>query len=156
MTDIAAKVPKPKISRDELRFRVIAGSALVLAAILLFIAFSRADTSQGDQISQTGTSSELVERLTPGRGDEALSQATVEIDLVAGWTGTFIIDGKAIGSGDDGFVERVELGQLVFTPGKGRIVETWAKGSANCVTARVHKLSDPSTTRDVSWCFDVL
>jgi hypothetical protein len=147
---------RARLPRGETPYRVAVVVILVAVAALLTAAYLASDTDTGDDVARSGGSSEFVDRLTPGRDEEVLSQASVEIDLAAGWTGFFVIDGQEVRTESDGLVTRPELAQLGFTPGEGKVLDEWPSG-VNCVTARVWRQADgEASARNVSWCFDVL
>jgi hypothetical protein len=146
----------PTERTSDLRYRVAVAAILCVVAALLVGAYLTSVTDDDADVTQSGDADDFVENLTPGRGDEVLSQTSVEIDLAAGWTGYLVIDGQEVRTAEDGLVVRSELAQLAFTPGDGKVLEEWPSG-VNCVSARVWRLVDgEDAARTETWCFDVL
>ena len=104
--------------------------------------------------STSVTKPESVERLIPASGDEVLRQASVGVDLAAGYDAYLIINGVEIRSAADGLSKDLGTGRVEFTPGEGKPV-TALQPEQNCVVAIVWKQSEgPDRSEPVSWCFD--
>jgi hypothetical protein len=138
------------------RERVIVVVVLAVALALGVVAYLTAETDDPDaDVTRSGGTEQVVERLTPGRGDQALQQETVGIDLTAGWTGILVIDGTEVRTADNGLIARPELNQLFFTPADGLVVERWPAGT-NCVAARVWRVDESEDqAQTINWCFEV-
>ena len=138
---------------------LVAGAAFT-AAIVTADADGPAEVSRSgsDQIGggQTGTTRlVIVEELSPDRGDEALSQQSIQIDLAAGFAvSTFQVNGITIPASELDL--RPELAITSFTPDEGKAVEELDAGT-NCVSAVIYRLADGRgiNTRTERWCFEV-
>jgi hypothetical protein len=138
------------------RERAIVVVVLAVALALGVVAVLSAETDDPSaDVTQSGGTDEIVEALQPGRGDQALQQAQVGIDLASGWTGILVIEGTEVRDREDGLVERPELNQLFFTPDDGLVVERWPAGTS-CVAARVWRLAESEErSQTINWCFEV-
>lgn len=103
--------------------------------------------------STSVTKPESVERLIPASGDEVLRQASVGVDLAAGYDAYLIINGVEIRTPEDGLTKDLGVGRVEFTPGEGKPVTALAP-ERNCAIAIVWKQSEgPTRSEPVSWCF---
>lgn len=133
---------------DGLR-RVIVVAGVVVAIALMVVAVNQ---SQDDPVAQV-TNVSAVERLIPGRGDLAVRQAQVGIDLAPGYTGVLLVNGTEI---PEDQIERVEpLNEMYFTPREGNEIEAFEPGEV-CVTAIYWRIgADREAGDSTRWCFDV-
>lgn len=97
------------------------------------------------------TIDQVVEELFPGAGDEVLSQNTVGIDLVDGYTAELTINGTAI---PESQLRRVEaLNQVTFRPDEGKVINK-LRADQNCATALYWPLAQGrAAARSYTWCF---
>lgn len=126
---------------------------MTLGVIVAIAALALALTRSEDDPTAQITEGNAVERLIPGRGDLAVRQAQVGIDLTTGYTGVLIVDGVEI---PEDQIERIEpLNEMYFTPREGNEIESFEPGPV-CVRAVYWRLGEgrdrASSTR---WCFDV-
>jgi hypothetical protein len=140
------------LERDVPR-RIIFGLLLVGAAALLWWA------TQDDRPSgSTGpTRDPAIEAVFPSDGSDVLRQAEAGIDLVEGYRASLTANGTAIPeneitgvpSGD----RQPALARYAFTPGDGKVIDTWITGQ-NCVTATYWPAdSGPGLSTSYTWCF---
>lgn len=154
MTDPAAD-PTPRLPPrppSSWRYRAGVAAALAAAGLALFLGVRATDTD--DPSPTVGGRPDVVERVVPRQGAEALRQVEVGVDLAAGYEGGLILNGTAIPTDELRLVP--EQNQVWFAPGPGRTFETLPTGQ-NCVTAVVFKSEDGPGPGNLSfqWCFDV-
>lgn len=151
MTDPTTHLPSPQ--RSSLRYRLVVTAALAAAVAALVAGVRATDTSDQDPVSVNGRP-DVVERLQPRNGAEALQQAEVGIDLAPGYEGALMLNGTAIPTGELRIVP--EQNQVFFAPGPDRTFEALPSGT-NCATAVVWRSADGRGTADLTfqWCFDV-
>lgn len=113
------------------------------------------DASDDDGIARSGGTDAFVEQLLPAEQSQAVQQATVGIDLAAGWEGTLVVDGRQIPP--DQLNVRSALNRVEFTPGEGKVFSSLPSGRL-CVRAIVWetRVGQADGARDVNWCFDVV
>lgn len=119
---------------------------LVLAGLLVgFLAVVVRDNPTPPTIDQ------VVEELFPARGDEVLSQSTVGIDLIEGYTAELTINGVAI---PESQLRRVEaLNQVTFRPDDGNVLAK-LQPDQNCAVALYWPLAQGrAAARSLTWCF---
>jgi hypothetical protein len=128
-------------------WRVVVAVSLAVAAVALVL-FITVDGSDDEPVTV-----QAVEQLIPGRGDQAIRQARVGIDLTAGHTGVLVINGIEI---PEDQLERVEpLNQIYFQPGEDKEIEAFEPGEV-CVVAIYWQIGqDREGGERVRWCFDV-
>lgn len=135
------------------------GRLLVILAVLLGLvglvyAFSLVETGDGSDdvaVSESGP----VERLIPPRGSEILAQEAVGVDLRPGWTGVLVVNGIEIPEDQVDTANLASLGQILYTTGEGKAVETFAAGE-NCVEAITWRVDETrANSRTTRWCFNV-
>lgn len=143
--------PSPPAS--SLRYRLTVAAAIAVAAIALLAGIRATKTGDGSTILVNGRP-DVVERLVPAQGAEALQQAEIGIDLAPGYEGGLVLNGTAIPTDELRIVR--EQNQVFFAPGQGRTFEALPSGS-NCVTAIVWRSADGRGPGDLTfqWCFDV-
>jgi hypothetical protein len=96
-----------------------------------------------------------VEALIPPEGSEILRQEPVGVDLRPGWTGTLVVNDQEIPNGQLQTDNLESLGQILYTPGDGKVVERYDAGQ-NCATAIIWRVEESrASSRTVSWCFNV-
>lgn len=128
-------------------------AVLVIGALAGIVVAVMVASTGGDRTSETLP--DYVDRLIPASGSEILSQATIGIDIAAGYDAYLIVDGKEIKTPADGLVKQLGTGLVQFTPGEGRPVTSLPSGR-NCVTAMVWEAVDGErTAKPTNWCFDV-
>ncbi len=143
----AAPTPPPTPLAQRL---AIAG--LLLVGLVGLVVTGVLATTGNDSTSSAAPDS--VDRLVPASGAEVLTQATVGIDVAAGYDAYLIINGVEIRSAADGLSKDLGTGRVEFTPGEGKPV-TALQPEQNCVVAIVWKQSEgPDRSEPVSWCFD--
>jgi hypothetical protein len=150
VADPPANTADPKPPHSPAVRRLVLGLAL-LAAIGLFVLAGRMmDTGSSGNVSVSG---DVVERLIPADGDEALSQSPVALDLATGWgLELLVLNGTEVPEIE--WDVTAPLGLYEFLPADGKSVEALRTGE-NCATATIFRLADLSNTRVVTWCFDV-
>lgn len=127
-------------------FRKLAVPVLVLAGLVMgVLAVVVRDNTEPPTID------EVVEELFPGAGDEVLSQSTVGVDLVEGYTAELTLNGTEI---PESQLRRVEaLNQVTFRPDEGQII-TKLRADQNCATALYWPLAQGrAAARSYTWCF---
>ncbi len=129
--------------------RVVTG-VLVLAALSAFV-FAFTIGPGNTDIAVTG---DVVERLVPAQGSQALRQTEVGIDLAPEWTAVLIVNGTEI---PEDQLRRVEAqNEVYFQPGEGKDIEAFEPGTI-IVEAEIWRTA--SETRDdartVTWRFGV-
>jgi len=113
-------------------------------------------TAQGDNSAAAGGAPpprSIVELRAPTPDSAVLSQAQLLIDLATGYSASFVINGVTIP--DDELQLRTELGQVIFNPGPGNVIERFPAGR-NCVQADIYRID--GVEEDVPperWCFQV-
>jgi len=127
------------------RIIVAAGLAVAALAIVLLVTVGGSDDEPA--------SAQAVEQLIPGRGDQAIRQARVGIDLAPGYTGVLVINGVEI---PEDQLQRVEaLNQIYFQPGEDKEIDAFEPGAV-CVVAIHWRIGeDRGAGQPVRWCFDV-
>lgn len=138
---------------DTLRRGLVVLAVLALLAGVVF-AFTLVDTDDGtNDIAVTDAGP--VEQLIPPRDSEILRQEAVGVDLRPGWTGVLIVNGVEIPEDQVDDDNVASLGQLLYTPGAGKVIERFEAGE-NCVTAVVWRVQESrADSRNVPWCFNV-
>jgi hypothetical protein len=131
--------------------RRVAITFLVLACIGALVVAAN-HTKTGDQtIAESGSG--IVEQLIPTPNSNVLQQAQVGIDLVSGWTGVLLINGREIP--EDQLTRRPELYQVLYLPEDGKDIEQLPQGKV-CVEALVWPVDQTrADARPISWCFNV-
>jgi hypothetical protein len=76
-----------------------------------------------------------VESYAPGDGDLVVQPIKVIIDLLPGYTATFVIDGQTIP--EDQVDSIIETGRHQFEPGSGKVIERWSPGDHTVVATYV-------------------
>lgn len=134
----------------------------IVAALVGLVWVANTATTGSDAASQSLP--DEVDRLIPVSGGTILRQATVGIDVADGYTANLTIDGVTIsdpiefaeGTGKlvcDGLVINAETGVITYTPRPDGLVERFETGR-NCVAANVWKVNaEPTSGRNVTWCF---
>lgn len=131
---------------------------LVAAMVAVFAYIVDNAVTGPDEVSLS--SPDYVERLIPASGSEALSQATVGIDLAEGYDAYLVINGQRIdnladGKDADGLVKAESLGTVEYDPAPGKRVER-LESPRQCVDAWVwRKIDGPETAKQLNWCFKV-
>ena len=138
-----------------LRFRLVAGLVVAVAAGLFTLAYLSFQDGSEDPILQSGDADEFVDELIPQRNASVVQQQTVGIDLIPTWTGVLVIDGTEIPQ--DQMQVTPELGLIQFTPNEGLAVEQLRAGT-NTVSAIVWPRSESRETaaRTIAWTFEVV
>ena len=138
-----------------LRFRIVAGLVVALAAGLFTLAYLSFQEGSEDPILQSGDADEFVDDLIPQRNAQVLQQQTVGIDLIPTWTGVLVIDGTEIPQ--DELQVTQEIGLIQYTPNEGQAVEQLLAGT-NTGNAIVWPLAESPETaaRTISWTFEVV
>lgn len=129
---------------------------LIVAVLLggLWWAGTLIDTGEPDgDVALSGSSP--VERLLPPRNAEILAQEPMGVDLRSGWTGVLVLNGQEIPQDQVQDDNLASTGELLFTPGPGKVVEDYLAGEncANVIAWRVEESRD--NARTASWCFNV-
>jgi hypothetical protein len=140
------------LTRNDIVRRIVI-TLIVLACLGgLVIAVQRADTGEPDNPS--AASPDVIEFLIPARGAEVLQQANVAADLVAGWTGTLVINGTEIPEAQ--LVREPGQNIVEYRPGPGQVIERLSPGRncAQVITWRVNESRERGRT-PVEWCFEV-
>ena len=154
LTPGAGPAPRRRARRelpDRWAYTIMA--LLVVGALAGIVVAVMLASTGGDRTSETLP--EYVDRLVPASGSEILSQATIGIDVAAGYDAYLIVDGKEIKTLADGLTKQLGTGLVQFTPGEGRPVTALPSGR-NCVTAMVWEAVDGErTAKPTNWCFDV-
>lgn len=156
--------------RRRLDIRLLLCSALIAAGLVVVVL--------GVRSSVTGRAAEglpaAIESVDPVKGSQAVpSQTSIIVDLQAGYTGEFVVDGVAIETvnlGDLGVLapepgQQVTLPKktiyepgnatLTFQPSEGAPIEELEQGT-HAVTVRFWKLIEgPQFSRVYSWTFTV-
>lgn len=131
--------------------RVVTG-VLVLAALSAFV-FAFTIGPGNTDIAVTG---DVVERLVPAQGSQALRQTEVGIDLAPEWTAVLIVNGTEI---PEDQLRRVDAqNQVFFTPGPGKEIEQLGAGAV-AVVALVWRPVAGESRADadtVRWTFQVV
>lgn len=97
---------------------------------------------------------QVIESLHPGDGDQTLRQGEVGIDLITGWDASLSID--AIPIPDDQLDKVVDLGQVTFRPGAGKVLP-YLQAGQNCATATYwQRATGPEQSFTRTWCFSAL
>ncbi len=111
----------------------------------------------GDDITVSGNPA--IDALIPARESEILRRDQVGIDLAEGFEASLTIetsDGQTIpvpaNQLDENF--QANLGQFVFKPGDGKVLEVFPPQS-NCVTATIWPKDDRADVQTIRWCFQV-
>ena len=143
--------PFAVLERDLPR-RIIFGLLLVLA-----VAGIVAVSQNGGGGDATEDRSSAIEALIPSPGSDVLRQSEVGIDLVEGYRAMLTVNGVQIP--DDQIVgvpsgdRQPALARYVFSPGAGKVVESWDAGR-NCVTAVFWSAAEgPERGTTHTWCF---
>lgn len=134
------------LERDLTR-RLIFGALIAVAVAGMAIAIGNGRTSPTAQADR----SDAVDAFIPNEGADVLRQSTVGIDLADGYQARLMINGTNIPddqlSGDRG------LGQYLFTPAPGLVLESLS-GGQNCVIATYWRAAEgPERGQTVRWCF---
>lgn len=124
--------------------RTIIGLLLAVAAVSVF-GLTRLE---GDSSSPAET---VIERVTPDKNDKTLQQGRLTVDLLSGWDGSLVIDGRKIP--EDQLDKVREQGTISYQPGQGKELEYFPAGE-NCVTLTYWQIATgPGKSFDRTWCF---
>lgn len=130
-----------------MRFRLLAGALLLVAALLVVL--SARYEAGPDQPSLVDAA---VQGFYPARESTVPRQTQIGIDLVPGWDADLRINGVDIPDDEERKVGG--LNQVFFTPGKGEIIESLAPGEV-VVTAFIWRPAQGETrengARSVTW-----
>jgi hypothetical protein len=145
--------PLPHQRPSSLRYRLAVTAALLVAAVAAVAGIRATETGDENPVTVNGRP-DVVERLQPRDGAEALQQTEIGIDLAPGYEGALVLDGQEIPTDELRLVP--EQNQVFFAPGPDRTFESLPSGT-NCVTAIVWRSADGRGPADLSfqWCFDV-
>ncbi|HEV3226023.1 MAG TPA: hypothetical protein VGZ52_04290 [Acidimicrobiales bacterium] len=154
---MTATQPAENLSDESPRRRLIRRiiTTIVIIACIggLVVAAHRTARGDKDEPTFTGVSTAVVQLQAPAPDSSVLSQAQLLIDLSSPYDATFVVNGVLIP--DDQLQKRPELNQVIFNPGKGKVIEKWGAGR-NCVEADIFRID--GTQQDVPpvrWCFNV-
>ena len=130
-------------------------TTVVIIACFGGLVIAAQHTERGDKEEPTvsGAPKTVVELQAPAPESSVLSQAQILIDLTAPYSASLVVNGVTIP--DDQVQIRPELSQVIFTPGKGKVIEK-LPGGRNCVEADIYRVD--GTQEDVPperWCFNV-
>jgi hypothetical protein len=98
-----------------------------------------------------GAEQQGIRSLVPIPGAQVLQQDRVGVVVEPAWDASLSINGTAIP--DDQLSKDLDLGQVFFRPGPGKVLESLAP-DRNCVTAQIWRRAlgpDSASTR--TWCF---
>ncbi len=127
--------------------------AVLIVGALVGIVFTVRNAATGNDATSESKPA-YVDRLIPASGSDVLRQASVGIDVAAGYDGYLIVNNKVIRTAADGLVKDLGTGLIQFTPAPGRKVEQ-LEAQQNCVQAMVWKQSEgEKTAKPVVWCFN--
>lgn len=129
---------------------------LVVIPLLLLVAVGAVVTLFRRDGDSGGTpEAQVIERLIPGEGDSTIAQAAVGIDLITGWDASLTINQVPIP--DDQLQKTLDLGQITFDPGEGKVIEALNGQQQNCATATYWQLATgPEQSFTRTWCFTAL
>lgn len=135
-----------------IQFKIAAVVILAVVAVLSVIAYQMLAEESEDN---AGGGNDFVEAFLPPDGSQALQQETVGIDLAPGWQAKLFVLGEEVPEDQLRVVQ--SLNRLEFSPGEGKLVEAWSPGQ-NCLAATVWESAAgiESSSRNVSWCFEVV
>lgn len=147
--------------------RLAIGVGMIVALVIIGVGFSLARTGDDAAVKITD---DAVERVFPQQGDLVLRQSEVGVDLVTGYRGVLVVDGREIPTYDlvatdplrgeqpfAGFDARFDPAQntVTFAPRPGATIEEFEAGD-HTVTAIFWKLDDSrDNARSVTWRFRV-
>lgn len=148
-----ASSPFAVLERDTPR-RILFGVLLLAVAAGLWLASQ--DSRPSDQEGPTRDSA--IEAVFPTDGSDVLRQSEVGVDLVEGYRASLTANGVAIPgdqiTGVDANDSQPSLARYAFSPGDGKVIETWRTGQ-NCVTATYWPAdSGRGLSTSYSWCFE--
>ena len=135
-------------------FRVLIGSAFVLAGLLMYFAFNRGVT-ETPEVRQGA-----VQQVFPEPGTVALRQDAIGVQLAFGYDASLRIDRRAIP--DDQLDHIAGINRISFTPGPGKEIEELSEGRhcAEVTYSPTPALSGAETAtttaaenRPYTWCF---
>ena len=134
-----------------IQFKVAALVILAVVAVLSVIAYQML----ADESEDNASGGDIVEAFLPPDGSQALQQETVGIDLASGWQAKLFVLGEEVP--EDQLRTVPSLNRVEFTPGEGQLVESWSPGQ-NCLAATIWESAAgmESSSRNVSWCFEVV
>ena len=150
---MSTTAPARRASPYSARFKVVA-ALIVATAIGLFGIFIWRMPEDNDSVIRSGGTSEFVDLLIPASDSQVPQQATVGIDLAAGWQGVLVVNGQELTA--DQVHETPALNKIEFTPGPGKVVDRWPAGQT-CLLANVWEsaVGREEGQRSVSRCFGV-
>ncbi len=158
--------PTPQGLAYPTRTKVIVVVVLVLAIGAIALGGLTANTDSDPGFAVSGSSGDEVrstngvEALVPGDGDEVLGQQRFGIDLAPGWTGELLLlpsNGPAITLPEDELDVVEELNQIFYQPLPGKSIER-LDGGTNCVVATIwdQVAGRDASERTENWCFSVV
>lgn len=156
MTDPTTDRPAERqpVRRSSVRYQLAVTAAIIVAAGALFVGIQATKTGEPESVLINGRP-DVLERLIPNEGAEALQQAEIGIDLAPGYEGALVLNGTAIPTEELRLVR--EQNQVFFAPGPDRTFDVLPPGK-NCATAIVWKSSEgrgSPAELSFQWCFDV-
>ena len=144
----------PEPAPSSLRYRVLVGVALAVAAGLLCGAVHSTNTHTADPVTVHGQPN-VVEHVIPVNGSSELRQSEFGVDLAPGYDGTLVVNGIEIPRDQLRLVPAQN--QIFFTPGPGKVITDLPAGKT-CVVAVVWKSAvgrGASQDQTFRWCFGV-
>ena len=145
--------PLAILERDLPR-RVIFAVLLIGAAALLWWAIQDTRPSGRDG----PTRDPAIEAVFPTHGSDILRQAEAGIDLAEGYQADLVANGIAIPldqiTGIPAGDRQPALARYAFSPGEGKVIETWQTGQ-NCMTATYWpSASGRGLSTTYTWCWN--
>lgn len=148
---------------------LIVSAGVSIGVILIFAGFSGGSTGRSAQRIPV-----VIERMSPGPGDQVLQQAQVSVDFVEGYQASLTIDGIILDTtrldelADPGKMPKpgaqVELpptaifdpGNYIisYTPQPGAPIETFAQGKHTAIVRYWKIVDGPAKASSFSWEFE--
>ena len=129
--------------------RLVITLLLAVAAVLLGLGFSMS----GDETDTVGVTDVAVEALIPPPGDLELRQSEIGVDLVPGYTGVLVVDGREI---PEDQLRRIDaLNQVFYTPGPETETGPLTPGRHRVTAIFWPANRTREAARRVSWEFNV-
>jgi hypothetical protein len=137
------------------RFKIVAPLLVLVALVLLVVAYQRAANSGDDPVLESGGGQDFVEELIPDRNSQVVQQTTIGIDLATGWEAALVLGSQEVP--EDQVSVNQALNRVEFTPGPGTVLDALPAGRF-CAQAIAWESAVGREAREhpVSWCFTVV
>jgi hypothetical protein len=126
---------------------------IVIGVLLAIVAGSVIGLTRLDN-SESAATDAIIESFIPAKDDKVLQQNNVGVDMLTGWDASLSINGVNIP--DDELTKTLELGQVLFAPGPGRVIEALPPGQNYATVTYWQTRTGPDQSFTQTWFFTVV